>query len=127
MSATSQRAARRERQVARTLEVERIKGQRGKSCADVGLVRLPDGRRLQCEVKSRVCAPKWATSILEQARKYSRGSIPLGAIYARGSRDGIAVLYLADLCALLGIGELPTKPRRVKPDARQLELLAGVA
>lgn len=125
MTAVHARAARRERQAAGAVGGQRIARQRGRSTPDVGLVRLDDGRRIQIEVKSRLRVPAWATSILAQARRYARSAVPIGVIYGRGDHDGVAILHLSDLVALLGLDAraVPTRPRRVKGDGRQLELI----
>ncbi len=72
MSNASQRGDRAEKRAAKLLGVKRIGGSRKmERVPDTEPVRLPSGRLLQPEVKSRKCLPKLLTDALAQARRYA--------------------------------------------------------
>ena len=104
MSATSARAARREGQAAAALGSTRVHRRRGESAPDVVPIVLPNGTRLQPEVKSRLHLPRLVVGALEQAEGYARGTaIPLAVLFAYGATDGIACVPLSAFAALVGL------------------------
>jgi hypothetical protein len=104
MSATSRRADRAEERAAKTLGTARIGGkQKRRSVADVAPVRLPDGRLMQPEIKSRLHLPRFLTRALEQAHRYSPTAHPLVILYERGRRGGLVCLDLALFLELVGL------------------------
>lgn len=134
MSATSARAARRERQTAAALGTERVKRKRGERAPDVKPIRVQTGHILQAECKSRVKLPRIAKLALEQARGYLQSAIPLSVVFEKGAegRDGIVSLRLGDFAALVGldVNALPEpQPVRRKRSPRDVPgqiLLFGV-
>lgn len=132
MAASHARAARRERQAARTLGTERVRRRRGESAPDAAPVRLASGLVIQAEVKSRKRLPYLLTGALKQAEGYAPDAIPLAVVFQRGEREGLAILRLRDFTRLAGldIGALPPstplRRPRVEVDPAQLTL-PGVA
>lgn len=123
MSAMHARAARRERQTAKVLGTERVRRKRGERAPDIRPIELPNGARLQAEVKSRKRLPALVTAALRQATGYTPDAIPLVAIYEKGARDGVACVPLSRFAALVGLDiealpkPTPLRRPRAKPKA----------
>lgn len=128
MSATSARAARRERQAARELGAERVHRRRGERAPDVTPIRLPCGASLLAEVKSRVALPALIRHALEQAAGYAKGrALPLAVVFELGKPGGIAAMRLSDFASLVGLDvERVPRPTPMKRTSRQLELFGAV-
>lgn len=125
MSATSKRAARRERQAAAALGTKRVLRARGESAPDFLPVKTSTGATLGPEVKSRKRLPRLVTSALDQARRYfGSRAIPIAVLYELGARRGIVCLDLAMFAALVGL-DVATLPRerKTKREPAQLALL----
>jgi hypothetical protein len=106
VTAVHRRAARREQQLADALGVERVKRRpRFKRAPDVAPMRHGP-HVLQGDSKSRKRLPAWLWAAVEQAANYTPNAIPLVALFELGNPEGLCVLRLADLCALLGLTPL---------------------
>lgn len=128
MSATSQRAARREREAAAGLGTRRVLRRIGESAPDCEPVALAGGAKLGPEVKSRKVLPKLVTGALEQARRYfGARAIPIAVLYELGREGGIVALELAAFALLVGldVARLPTRVRRRARREKQLELFGS--
>lgn len=107
MSAPLRRAARREREAAEILGTKRVHRHRFESAPDLPVVTLPNGERIQGEVKTRARLPQVITAAIRQARGYAPDAIPL-AIISEKRGEAIACLPLRDLARLLGIEVVPS-------------------
>ena len=106
MSASSRRAADRERQAAAILGTERIKRSRFEKAADVKLVVLEDGTMLQPEIKTRKKLPTYLAKALAQAASYApKGAVPVAVISEHGG-SALVVLDARSFARIAGI----TKP-----------------
>lgn len=100
MSAASRRGARREQQLALVLGTNRVHRQRGESAPDVEPLRLPDGRTLTLECKSRLRPLATVARWMQQCEGYAAPGAPCAVVvFAKGQHrgDALVVLRLRDL------------------------------
>lgn len=103
MSREQQRAAAREREAARIFKTERVKRKPLERAPDVLPFRLPNGDVVQPEVKNGMKrCPRELVKALEQARRYTRGCIPI-AIFSDVGGSSIACVPANDLSRWMGI------------------------
>lgn len=104
-----------EERAARVLHGRRVHRERGQSAPDIE--GIPG---FVVEVKSRKRLPDLVVKALEQASRYRvLEETPMAALFERGSRRGIACLWLSDFAVLL---EAASPEKRA---GRPLEALAG--
>lgn len=92
---------------------------------DLVAVRTVGGVALGPEVKARAKLPAIVTAALAQARRYWRGrATPIAVIFAKGERDGVVTLGLADFAALVGldVAQLPAPTPLRRERSPQLTL-----
>lgn len=105
------RAARRERQAARTLCTHRVHRQRGQRAPDVEPVHLPCGLVLSVEVKTRARTPAVLRRAMAQALSYLPSATP-AVVFSETGGQALVVLPLAAFAQIAGIEpvQLPQQP-----------------